>query len=694
LSAAPQTVYRPDIDGLRAIAVLSVMIYHIHPAWLPGGYVGVDVFFVISGFVVASSLAASRADSFSAFLGEFYARRLARILPALVTVLITSALMATLFIPNAWLSELSDNTARYAFFGLSNWVMQTNTDTYFAPRAEFNPYTHTWSLSVEEQYYVLAPLFVYFWLRAYRSGQVTRARLALGVLALLTLTSLAASIWLGKLHPTTAFYSIASRFWELACGALLYLLTQGRQPVASTMPRQTSWHAAAAWLGIICIAIGLIYAQADSFPWPWAMLPIAGTLLIMGGAHLGPVGTVRRMLAAPLTVWIGKRSYSLYLWHWPVFVLMRWTVGLHTTALFSIAVLTTFMLATFSYRMIEQPLRHNVWIESRAKWLRIAGFLLMPVIGIYLANHFFAHRERYSLSSVVRASNDWYASGRMTYPNVGTRQCAVAVEGHALAGGQESRYVPQKCPDTANSSKKIYVLGDSHAGMLTSLFEQISAEQGITVSVFTYPGCSYIDFNAPMTAEHRTAECLAFAQAITQHTVNTSNPGDIVILSSLRLRRYGDQWASFNIVDMHDVMYGPNAMPARLAAVEDAKKWLQKFADKQLQVVFAAPTPVFKAPPFRCSDWFNSANPICVGQNQQSRSDLEKLRQPIIVSMKVLGQTYANVHIWDAFPLLCPNDVCRTQKDGRPLFFDGDHLSAYGNLVIYPQFKAMMMSLN
>jgi hypothetical protein len=166
-----------------------------------------------------------------------------------------------------------------------------------------------------------------------------------------------------------------------------------------------------------------------------------------------------------------------------------------------------------------------------------------------------------------------------------------------------------------------------------------------------------------------------------------------VLLSSLRLRRYGDQWASFGIVDMHDVMYGPQAMPSRLAAIEDAKKWLQPFADKQLQVVFTAPTPVFKAPPFRCSDWFNSANPICVGQNQQSRAELERLRQPIVDSMKALGQTFPNIHVWDAFPLLCPDHICRTQKDGHPLFFDGDHLSAYGNLVIYPTFKAAMLNL-
>ncbi len=191
-----KTTYRPDIDGLRAVAVLSVVLYHLHGVWLPGGYGGVDIFFVISGFVVASSLAASKVDSFAGFLGEFYARRLARILPALVAVLISTALMSTLFIPKAWLSEFADSTARYAFFGLSNLIMQNNADTYFAPRAEFNPFTHTWSLGVEEQYYLLAPLFVYFWLRAYRRGQTQRAHWAIGILALFMVSSLALCIWL------------------------------------------------------------------------------------------------------------------------------------------------------------------------------------------------------------------------------------------------------------------------------------------------------------------------------------------------------------------------------------------------------------------------------------------------------------------------------------------------------------------
>ncbi len=217
------TDYRADIDGLRAVAVLSVMLYHLSAHWLPGGFVGVDIFFVISGFVVSASLTHAPSDRFHRFVAFFYARRLLRIGPALVLVLLTSVLAASLFIPRAWLSEFNERTALYAFFGLSNWVLQTNADTYFAPRAEFNPYTHTWSLGVEEQFYLAFPFLFFAWvkLRDSKRGRVA----ATAALALLGAASLAACVWATKQMPAAAFYGIAFRFWELAVGVLLFQLT-------------------------------------------------------------------------------------------------------------------------------------------------------------------------------------------------------------------------------------------------------------------------------------------------------------------------------------------------------------------------------------------------------------------------------------------------------------------------------------
>lgn len=684
--------YRPDIDGLRAVAVLSVLIYHLNSAWLPGGFIGVDVFFVISGFVVASSLAASNSDSFLGFLSEFYARRLARILPALVIMLIISTLLATLFIPKAWLSELSDDTARYAYGGLSNILMQNNLDAYFAPRAEFNPYTHTWSLGVEEQYYLVAPLILFIWIKGYSVFKIKNKAIFVYIFGILIISSLIFCISLTGSKSSVAFYSSLSRFWELASGAFLFVLTKDKKNFC-----QGGWkyalHIMGAWVGLFIIFTAFVFADPKSFPWPWAVLPVMGTLLLIGGYHIAPVDGVRRFLAAPGTVWIGKRSYSIYLWHWPVFVLMRWTVGLESLIQYVAAIFISFILALLSYKYIEVPMRHNAWFEKKTKWRRILLMVLMPIFGLIFTNHLFANRDTYSLSRVIRKSNDWYATQKMEFPEAGNRKCSVVVEGKPLAGGHVTRFFPSYCNDNVKNNKKIFAMGDSHTGMISALFDQLSAEEGFEINLFTGPGCNFIDFRSPVNAVDRTVECQVFTKAMIENALSISNPGDIVILSSLRLQRYGDQWANFGIIDMYDLMYGAHAAPARLAAYEDAKQWLQSFTDKGLQVVFTAPTPVFKAPPFRCSDWFNSSNSICVGENQQSRSELEKLREPIITSMNALTAVYPNVKVWDAFFVLCPNEICRTEMNDRPIFFDGDHLSAYGNLVIYPSFKAMVMGV-
>jgi len=142
---------------------------------------------------------------------------------------------------------------------------------------------------------------------------------------------------------------------------------------------------------------------------------------------------------------------------------------------------------------------------------------------------------------------------------------------------------------------------------------------------------------------------------------------------------------------MFSVMYAPHRLELRREATEAARLWLQQLSDAELEVVFVAPTPVFKAPAFRCADWFNRTNPICVGDNQQPRSELEALRAPILESMSAFSQTFRNVRVWDPFPTLCPDEVCHTHLGGRPLFFDGDHLSGYGNLVLYPKLSEFLL---
>lgn len=684
--------YRSDIDGLRAVAVISVILYHLSNAWLPGGFVGVDIFFVISGFVVSASLARAPHVRFESFIAFFYARRLTRIAPALVLVLVTTATIATLLIPRAWLSGFNERTALFAFFGLSNWVMQNNADTYFAPRAEFNPYTHTWSLGVEEQFYVIFPFlfFVWFTLRDRKSAQ----RLATWTLAGLGLASLIACIYASRNALAVAFYSIVCRFWELAVGVLLYQLTVRvhRAETEDTGKRLTTL---LPWIGVAAIGVSVAYADAAAFPWFWAVPPVLGAACLIGGMHADTQHPLRRVLAHPLFLWIGKRSYSIYLWHWPVLVLFRWTIGLEDTANRAAALGLSLVLAAASYRWVELPIRGNVNLAKREPIIRIAILFTAIVVGWGVTKILFTQQKSVGLSTVSRHADEWYVTNRMppTLLPAGQfpRRCTAVLEYRALAGGQVISYVPKNCQvGTTPLSRRLSVIGDSHATAYLPMFDQLSAETGMRISVYTSAGCGFLDMRIPMTVG-REPGCTAFIRAATDMVVREATAGDVVLLASLRQPRFTDQWASFNPAEVLAFANGELARGWSQQAQGEAPALLQPFLDKGIVVLFDAPKPVFRSPAFRCADPFNAQNPICKGGLSESRAALLKLREPVVANIVATAMKFPQrVEMWDPFPTLCPTETCSAMDGTRPLFFDGDHLSAYGNARLFPEFRALM----
>ena len=689
------TAYRNDIDGLRALAVISVMLYHLSATLLPGGFVGVDIFFVISGFVVSASLSNVAANHggrllrFDRFVAFFYARRLARIAPALILVLLTTALLATLFVPRAWLSEFNERTGLYAFYGLSNWVLQTNVDTYFAPRAEFNPYTHTWSLGVEEQFYVVFPFLFFLWVAAQRA--LTR-RIATGSLIALGVASLIGCVWATKNAPTAAFYGIVFRFWELAVGVALFQLTAdggGARMRRAWVARVTPW------LGVAAIAATFVHANTTQFPWFWAVPPVVGAAFLIGGAQADVMHPLRRFFAHPALVWVGKRSYSLYLWHWPVYVLLRWTAGIDQWLTQLAAIGVTFALSAASYRWVELPIRHHPALQRRTPVLRVVALLLALVAGWGVMKGLFALQPALGLSVVSRNASDWYVENRMPPVAALKPSCKVDMAFRSLAGGQVTSYVPSGCPVGANltGTKKLFAMGDSHAMAYLPMFDRLSTETGIAVSVYTSAGCGVLDLKMPMTVG-RPPGCIEFAHAAIADVQGIAKPGDVVFLTSLRLWRYADQWAAF---DEKQVLATANSDTAKLwlqQALAEAPAWLTPLSANGVRILFEAPKPIFKSPTFRCADWFNAGNPICRGGITQPRADLEMLRAPMLNSMRELAEVNPAINIWDPLPLLCPGETCSAVVDGKPLFFDGDHLSAHGNRVLYPAFREALTRTN
>lgn len=677
------------VDGMRALAVLAVMIYHLNPRWLPGGLTGVDVFFVISGFVVTASLAQHHAESFSAFIARFYHRRLTRILPALVFMLIVTALVYSVFIPRSWLSGMTATVAFMAFFGLSNVALQYQADAYFSPRAEFNPFTHTWSLGVEEQFYLIAPCLVYLHVRALsRAGTRTRAPYEVAILALV---SLMAMVYWTRAEPLSAFYSVVSRFVELAAGCLWYLWVW-----------RSSLRAArgiVAWAldiaGVATLAVVFAYTSPERFPFPWALAAVVAAMLLIGVP--GRATPFRRILESTPAQYIGLRSYSLYLWHWPVYVMARWTVGLDHAWIWPIAVAITFLLAESSYRWIETPLRASRrWRAMRPSLAIVIAVAATTACG-FAAKEMLTNLNSLGISKVTRQRADWYADhDDPTLAALGL-PCASQLRYRQAEGILVIEYERVSCRDGTplrpEGIPSVFVLGDSHATMYLPLLHRLSAKTGANVHVYQIPGCPFLDFRGPV-GKGRPAECATLPVRQVADVLARAKSGDLVFLPSLRIPRFVDQWGRMDEAVVLQAILGPGADAERATGVEDAYNWLKPLVERDLKLVFEAPTPIFRSPAFRCADAWTRMNDICSRGLKETREWQESIRAPVLQAMRTVVANTPGASIYDPLPHLCGAAECKAiLESGRPLFFDADHLSRYGNEVLYASFFAHLQAI-
>jgi peptidoglycan/LPS O-acetylase OafA/YrhL len=351
--------YRPDIDGLRAVAVLMVLAYHIGTRFVKGGFIGVDIFFVISGYLISKILMKELNDGrFS--IAAFYVRRVRRIAPALIAVLVFTTIVAYFTLLPSELKEYSWSLIA-AVFSVSNFFFWSQAG-YFDALASSKPLLHTWSLAVEEQFYLFFPLLLAF---VFRRGR----KWVTPMVVTLAAASFLFSLWAVKFHPSLAFYWPLPRIWELMCGTCLAI---GAVPAI----RPAAGRNAASLLGFGLIAYsGTLYTVATPFPGFAALAPCLGTALIIAAGTHGST-LVNRLLSWKPVVFIGLISYSLYLWHWPVIVFSAMGVGVEGLSqnvrkvLIAVAALA---LGTLSWRFVERPFRSSSKGTPNAKIFAVAG---------------------------------------------------------------------------------------------------------------------------------------------------------------------------------------------------------------------------------------------------------------------------------------------------------------------------------
>ncbi|MGI9051944.1 MAG: acyltransferase family protein [Ilumatobacteraceae bacterium] len=361
LVSVSETEFRPDVEGLRAVAVVAVVLFHAKLLGFDGGFVGVDVFFVLSGFLITRLLLRELATTGTISLRTFWARRARRLLPASCLVLVVTLIAAHWLLPPLSQRALAGEAAASAGF-VVNFVFADQLGDYFAAQlaeASPSPLLHFWSLAVEEQFYLVWPLLLVAATR--RPGQYRR--LILWMIGVIAVASFALSAWLTDVRPTSAFFLLPTRMGELLAGAALAAVGSAIVLVSA------GYRAVLGWLGIAGIAVSVVTFDATmSFPGTATLLPVISTALVIvaGGSRGDPRGPVRVLRTGPMQ-WLGRHSYAIYLWHWPALVLAEARFGPLSLLTRLAIIVGSIGVSAVSVRFVESPIRHSTWLASRPR---------------------------------------------------------------------------------------------------------------------------------------------------------------------------------------------------------------------------------------------------------------------------------------------------------------------------------------
>jgi len=662
---APAT-YRPEIDGLRAVAVLGVIVHHLNTRLLPGGYLGVDIFFVISGFVITGSLARRPAASLADLMLGFYGRRIRRLLPAMLLCVVITAVALCLVNPEP--GQMLGVGWR-ALFGSSNLILHRLAVDYFRSAAELNPFTHTWSLGVEEQFYLLFPLLVWFSGFA-RHGRAGHRRLRWLLLPLVVISFAVFLERLGVDEPA-AYFLLPGRFWELGVGCLLFLLVvpadgaaaSGRGRQADPLAVASGDDAGPAGSGLLPWALvallGLVILMA--LPLRFGAVPVAAavaltTLLL---ASLRPGGAAHALLSRPPLVFLGLISYALYLWHWSVLALARWTVGVNAATI-PLLLALILLLAVLSWRFVEEPLRRSAWWPER--WQVLATGLLLAGAGTA------------TLQGLTRFGS------------------AALFRGDAEAAVYRATPMP---PGGCGSPphRELLLAGDSHAHVFQAAAGPLCSRHGLGHREAATVGMPYptLLYSNPATGMERDqARQYALVEQQRWDSMITARgpeppPGDVVVLA-LRWPLYFDPGYLNDSSLRRTVHFNPDS-DEPIGRREALERWIEAVgslsaAHPRTPIVLLLPTPEFggEVPMQLCQpQWFRPQLPPDCARGIDRRG-LERFSSHLRRQLQPLLQRHPRLLLHDPINSLCPPQQgrCPRLRNGYLLYSDGDHLSSYG----------------
>lgn len=632
--------YRGDIEGLRAVAIFLVIATHAGVPWLPGGFVGVDVFFVLSGFLITGLLTREVASTGKLGFASFYARRLRRLLPALLVMIVVSCLFAAVILAPGDQGRQA-TAAATASVWLSNIHFAFAKLNYFSPGAGTNLFLHTWSLGVEEQFYLIWPALV-LWTFSAKQGQGTHPGRLKAFMLLVGVASLVACLELTRSAPQMAFYMMPLRAWQFAAGALVWLYFGNNNGDGATVPGAHSGFYARRWIGWAGLALillsGFWFDANMAYPGWRALLPTAGAaaILIAGGDRLS--GGASKLLSLRPMQAIGRISYAWYLWHWPVLLLGAALIT-HDSGLYRAGLVTlSLLLAILSYVWVESPIRHQSRWVARPGVTIWSALALMAGVNVACISWFNAanrwqnspQQQRYRQAHVdapiiySMGCDDWYHSDRV-------RICAFGA---------------------ANAPHTAVLMGDSIGAQWFPALAEIFNRPGWRLLVLTKSSCPMVDepyFYARIGRDY--AECTRWRRdALTQ--IASLKP-DIVVLGTVQSDNFSkQQW------------------------VEGTARILQVLSPVTGHVYLMRGTPHL---PFDGPDCLAAQNwlPWLHARKGRCKAPLANAHNDEVYHwLQQAAVRYANTSTIDMNALICPQNECRAERNGMVVFRDSQHLTA------------------
>ena len=639
--------YRPEIDGLRAFAVIAVIINHFNSGFLPNGYLGVDIFFVISGYVITSSLAHRKSKNFWEFIKDFYLRRVKRLLPALVLFVSVFSILICIFNPDP---RWTLRSGASSIFGINNIFLYWRSTDYFAESTYLNPFSHTWSLGIEKQFYFIYPFLI--WFCGFTKDSKLGAKNLLIWMGSLGISSLLLFNYFYLKDPSAVYYLLPSRLWEISSGCIVYLLLEKFNFLKEKRDGKIFSIPSIAILTILVVMF--LPIRNNSLP---TILVVISTSILLLSVRKGT--KLYSFLTQKIVTNIGLLSYSLYLWHWGVISISKWTVGIYWWTL-PFQVLILVLTSLFSYRFIEKPLRNIRFFKSfllASASLFIGGFIsliTLPMIEIKF------------LKKAKIIPKILYSGKKMS-------------QQRSVPRPPKSGLIFEAIDKNSNT---IFAIGDSHLGHFYPMFEKLSKkiDFSLFINVFAL-GAGNINeeinlYEPRYLFQNRYEKMIA---STFYYNLRNAKAGDLVIFSVSTLKLNN----TMNFTKEEQEMFEKIALDAAI---------------KGVNILVINQTPFFRGGVYELCEvnWYRPSISIpkdCLTEDREIL--LEKTKQVNSFYLNYASSN-SNVFLLDAFSILCPDsdNKCNVVKNGMYLYADGDHITELSNKLVFNDFYKLIIENN